>query len=57
MNDREKAARAIGYLEGFSAWIWAQVGRKLADEYAACYDDQVEILRDEIFREEVRDEL
>ena len=45
MNDKQKAARAIGFLEGFGATVWMFVGEKLADEYAADYDDQVEVLR------------
>lgn len=45
MTDKQKAARAIGYLEGFGAIVWAFVGEKLADEYAAQYDEAVETLR------------
>lgn len=44
---RQKAMRAIGFLEGFSAWVWAHVGEdeKLAPEFAGAYDDYVEMLR------------
>lgn len=44
---RQKAMRAIGFLEGFSAWVWAQTGEdeKLVPEYAGAYDDYVEMLR------------
>lgn len=42
---RQKAMRAIGFLEGFSAWAWAQVGPKLADEFMDQYDASVEALR------------
>ncbi len=44
---RQKAMRAIGFLEGFSAWVWAHVGEdeKLAPESASAYDDSVEALR------------
>ena len=44
---RQKAMRVIGFLEGFSAWVWAHVGEdeKLAPEYAGAYDDYVETLR------------
>lgn len=44
---RQKAMRAIGFLEGFSAWVWAHVGEdeNLAPEYAGAYDDSVETLR------------
>ena len=52
MSEREKAARAIGYLEGFSAIVWAFVGEKLADESVACYDECVETLRKMIFAKE-----
>lgn len=44
---RQKAMRAIGFLEGFGAWVWAHVGEdeKLAPEFAGAYDDYVEELR------------
>ena len=44
---RQKAMRAIGFLEGFSAWVWAHVGEgeKLAPEFAGAYDDYVEEVR------------
>lgn len=45
MNDKQKAARAIGYLEGLSAFWWAFVGEKLSDEMVAAYDEAVETLR------------
>lgn len=53
MTDREMVARAIGYLEGFSAIVWAHVGEKLADESVAAYDECVETLRKAIFEKEV----
>ena len=56
MTDTEKAARAIGYLEGFSVFMWAFVGEKLADESVAAYDDAVETLRKAFFKKEVDDE-
>lgn len=37
--------RAIGFLEGFSAWVWAQTGEKLAPEFADAYDQYVEEVR------------
>lgn len=49
MAEREKAARAIGYLEGLSAVLWMFVGEKLADEFAVCYDERVETLRKALF--------
>lgn len=50
---RQKAMRAIGFLEGFSAWVWAQTGEdeKLVPEYAGAYDDYVETLRKAITEE------
>ena len=43
---RRKAMRAIGFLEGFSAWVWAHVGEEeLVPELAGAYDDYVEELR------------
>ena len=44
---RQKAMRAIGFLEGFSAWVLAHVGEdeNLAPEFAGAYDDYVETLR------------
>ena len=45
MTEREKAARAIGYLEGLSAIWWSFVGERLSDETVAAYDEAVETLR------------
>lgn len=44
---KQKAMRAIGFLEGFSAWVWAHVGEdeNLAPEFAGAYDDYVEDVR------------
>lgn len=42
---KQKAMRAIGFLEGFGAWAWSQVGPKLADEFMDQYDASVETLR------------
>lgn len=42
---KQKAMRAIGFLEGFGAWAWSQVGPKLADEFMDQYDASVEALR------------
>ena len=42
---KQKATRAIGFLEGFGAWAWSQVGPKLADEFMDQYDASVETLR------------
>ena len=48
MTDKQKAARAIGYLEGLSAIWWTFVGEKLSDEMVAGYDEAVETLRKSI---------
>lgn len=42
---KQKAMRDIGFLEGFSAWIWASTGDKLTPEFAEAYDEYVEELR------------
>ena len=54
---RQKAMRAIGFLEGFSAWVWAHVGEdeNLAPEYAGAYDDYVEDLRKAVMSEETEE--
>ena len=51
---KQKAMRAIGFLEGFSAWVWAHVGEdeKLAPEFASAYDDYVEELRKAVMADE-----
>lgn len=40
-NVFRKAVRAVGFLEGMSAWLWTQVGPDLDDEIAAEYDKRV----------------
>lgn len=54
---RQKAMRAIGFLEGFSAWVWAHVGEdeNLAPEFAGAYDDYVEDLRKAVMSEETKE--
>lgn len=51
---RQKAMRAIGFLEGFAAWVWAHVGEdeNLAPEFAGAYDDYVEELRKAVMADE-----
>lgn len=50
---RQKAMRAIGFLEGFSAWVWAHVGEEeLVPELAGAYDDYVEELRKAVMADE-----
>lgn len=55
MTEREKAARAIGYLEGLSALLWCigdnAQGISLCPEACDYYDQQVDILRKAIFEE------
>ena len=53
MNEREQAARAIGYLEGLSATLWSLGDDKMACEYAEAYDRAVETLRKAVFNAEV----
>lgn len=38
---RAKAVRAVGFLEGFVALLWTQVGPNLADEEVAEYEKRV----------------
>lgn len=38
---RRKAVRAIGFLEGFGALLWTQVGPNLADEEVAEFEKRV----------------
>ena len=51
---RQKAMRAIGFLEGFSAWVWAHVGEveNLAPEFAGAFDDSVEEVRKAVMADE-----
>ena len=60
MTDREKAARAIGYLEGLSAFLWNigdnDKGASLCAEACGYYDEQVELLRKTIFEKEDGDD-
>lgn len=43
---RQKAMRAIGFLEGFAVLVWASTGDdKLPPEFADAYDSYVEELR------------
>lgn len=48
---KQEAMRAIGFLEGFSAWACSQVGPKIADEFMGQYDTSVEDLRKAITEE------
>ncbi len=54
---KQKAMRAIGFLEGFSACVWAHVGEdeNLAPEFAGAYDDYVEDLRKAVMSEETEE--
>lgn len=38
---RHKAVRAVGFLEGFSALLWTQVGPNLADEEVTEFEKRV----------------
>lgn len=41
METRNKAIRAVGFLEGFGAFLWTQVGPNLADEEVAEFEKRV----------------
>lgn len=53
MTEREKVARAIGYLEGLSAFLWSIPDSNdcpsICPEACAYYDDQVELIRKHVF--------
>lgn len=49
---KQEVMRAIGFLEGFSAWAWSQAGPKLAEEFLDQYDNSVEALRKAVMRDE-----
>lgn len=36
-----EAARAVGFLEGMSAWLWTKVGPDLADEAVVEFEKRV----------------
>lgn len=40
-NVSSKAVRAVGFLEGFGALLWTQVGPNLADEEVAEFEKRV----------------
>lgn len=40
-NVFRKAVRAVGFLEGFGALLWTQVGPNLADEEVAEFENRV----------------
>ena len=40
-NVSRKAVRAVGFLEGFGALLWTQVGPNLADEEVAEFEKRV----------------
>lgn len=44
MTDKQRAARAIGYLEGMSLWLWEHAS-DTDDVYCDHYDKSVETLR------------
>lgn len=45
-NVFRKAVRAVGFLEGFSTWLWTHVGPDLADEAAIEYERNVAKIAD-----------
>lgn len=36
-----EAARAVGFMEGMSVWVWTKAGPDLADEAVAEFDKRV----------------
>lgn len=40
-NVFRKAVRAVGFLEGMSAWLWTKVGHDLADEAVVEFEKRV----------------
>lgn len=44
MTEKQKAARALGYLEGLSVWLWENMD-KVDAAYIESYDKAVETLR------------
>lgn len=40
-KERNKAVRAVGFLEGMSAWLWTKVGPDLADEAVVEFEKRV----------------
>ena len=51
---RQKAMRSIGFLEGFSAWVWSKTGGcdGLSPEFADAYDQYVEEIRKAVMADE-----
>lgn len=41
---RHNAVRAVGFLEGFGALLWTQVGPNLADEEVAEFEKRVAVI-------------
>lgn len=44
MTEKQQAARALGFLEGLSAWLWENMD-KVDGGYIESYDKAVETLR------------
>ena len=45
MTEKQKAARAIGYLEGLSVWLWDKADKDISCESCDGYDKALELLR------------
>lgn len=52
VGDGERAARSIGWLEGFAAFLWTLGDGKLACEAVATYEEHVETLRKALAQKE-----
>ena len=44
MTEKQQAARALGYLEGLSAWVWEHMTH-VDDGYCEGYDKALDTLR------------
>ena len=45
MTEKQKAARAIGYLEGLSVWLWGKADSEVDCANCEGYDKAIEMLR------------
>lgn len=45
MTEKQKAARALGYLEGLSVWVWGKAEKDIGCAECEGYDKAIETLR------------
>ena len=53
MTEKQQAARALGYLEGLSVWLWGRTDGEISCESVDAYDRALETLRKAIDWSEV----